>query len=286
MALSSSNDANEVAPSGISLDETRRRMALDVHLAEYSGLRDLLNTHITQDRAILGIGVVMIGVLAASLGAIAAKTGDSGPNPANAIDSSQLSVVLWFVLAALPSLLSFIGIMDARTIQAGVEVNAYIVRHLGPAIERLIFDEPQKLKLEDRPLMSEHFFPRVDALHKLRRVGEVNGTRGPVRLLSGAARVALFGSPSLLALGLVAIGPYGFDLIEVSSATPVAINQTTEWLLRGLSFAGAFVFVVMMYAFVVAFRQAEEFTSWTNYPIVAESKGAQVPDDASHPTPP
>lgn len=243
-------------PEQQALDDAHRKMALEVHLAEYAGLRSLVDTHIGQDRAILGTGVVIIGVLGAALGAIASKSSDK--------ETSELSVVLWFVIAITPSLLSFVGIMEARTIQAGIEVNAYIVRHLGPAIEKLVFDQPPEL--QDRPLMSEHFFPRIDSLHLIGSKITIDGTSGPVRLLSGAARVALFGLPSLLAIALVSLGPYGFDQLQFSSQ-PLPIRENTEWLLRILVAASVLTFLSMMTSFVLTFLQMDEYTSWTHYQL-------------------
>jgi hypothetical protein len=81
---------------------TAKKMAFDVHVAEYVSARQLVHTKIQQDRLTISFGISALAALLASIGLL--------------IRDAQTQPLLSLVLALAPAVFSILGILNARSI--------------------------------------------------------------------------------------------------------------------------------------------------------------------------
>jgi len=238
-----------VAEQAIRDRDRRQRMALDVHIAEYNAIRQLLNIQIQQDRISLSFGVTLVGAVIAAIGTLLSRIPGA---------SGYQAVAL--IAAAAPALLSMLGIMNARSIQAGIEANAYVVLHLKPEISKVIDDET----LTEPLLRSEEFFPRVDRLHELKPGREVSEPGKNIRRWSGAARVGLFLIPSITCL----IGAAWYVVSSVAPKKYHLPDNSLEWVIVVILLTSGSFTAVMIHVYRVLYKQLMRFEELTQYSLV------------------
>lgn len=232
------------------MHEVDKKMALDVYLAEYSSCRDLVHTQIQQDRITLSFAISVLVALPAVV-EIFGKNGSFRDNS-----------VLWFILVSAPILFSILGVMNARSIQAGVEVNAYILLHLKKKVSG-IFDD---CSLSRSFLRAEDFYPRVDSFHNIPGDGVITKAGGIIRAASGWARLLIFLSPSIFCLIMV-VG-------QLFQTTCCFWELRYMWLpvMTLISISSVFC---MLLAYLVLSRQLATYLSITNYSLEIQKENDQ-----------
>lgn len=230
----------------------QRETAVDVHLAEYKGLRDLVNTQIAQDRQAISFAVVFTAALLAALPKV-------------------VEGALWWIAGAAPPFYFAFAVMNVRAVTGGLEANAYIVCVLRPAVSRLV-GEPV--------LNSEPFFPLI---HHWRFPGSARADAPPtgrfMHYLSGTARAVAFLLPCI---GLTVVGwykgPAGTGLPCVAQAGWYWSLLILDTVLAFLAAGGFMHALLMVRRFYKCTRQAREESTvdpLVHYPGIAPSPASR-----------